>query len=397
MNCQEIQLTEVIKDIAAGPFGSNLKVSCFVNEGFPIVDGANLKRFKVTDNITKFVTEEKARSLHRSIAKRGDVIVTISGTLGQISYIPNNSKYEEYLCSQRQFRVTFDTTKVYVPYLVFYFHTYEGQHKILSFANQVGVPALSQPLKNFRQITVQLPDIKTQKKIANIVEVLNEKIEENENINNNLEAQAQALMLDYCDKVHDTAPLGTVMSFINGFAFRSSTYLSNGEYRIITIKNVQDGRVDAQGASFIDAVPTQMKPECNLQIGDVLLSLTGNVGRVGIVCEDNLLLNQRVAKFQPFDRRNLPFLYFYYRLPETKVRLETIAKGTAQANLSPVETLKLEFPFDQSLMSELSDSLSGMFSIIENNQIQNLALAETRDTLLPRLMSGELDVFNLDL
>lgn len=248
-----------------------------------------------------------------------------------------------------------------------------------------------------QNLEIMVPDYEEQKRISGILKSLDDKIAANTEVNKNLEAQAQALMLDYCDKVYDTAPLGTVMSFINGFAFRSSTYLSNGEYRIITIKNVQDGRVDAQGASFIDAVPTQMKPECNLQIGDVLLSLTGNVGRVGIVCEDNLLLNQRVAKFQPFDRRNLPFLYFYYRLPETKVRLETIAKGTAQANLSPVETLKLEFPFDQSLMSELSDSLSGMFSIIENNQIQNLALAETRDTLLPRLMSGELDVFNLDL
>ena len=183
-----IQLSDVITDIAEGPFGSNLKVSCFVNDGFPIIDGANLKSFKVTDNITKFVTEEKARSLHRSIAKRGDIVVTISGTLGQIAYIPEDSKYEEYLCSQRQFRVTFDTTKVYVPYLVFYFHTYEGQHKILSFANQVGVPALSQPLKNFRQIIIQLPDLDTQKKIAIIVELLNGKIEQNESINNNLAA-----------------------------------------------------------------------------------------------------------------------------------------------------------------------------------------------------------------
>lgn len=188
MECKEIQLSEVITDIAAGPFGSNLKVSCFVNEGFPIIDGANLKGFKVTDNITKFVTKEKARSLHRSIAKRGDIIVTISGTLGQIAYIPDDSKYEEYLCSQRQFRVTFDTTKVYVPYLVFYFHTYEGQHKILSFANQVGVPALSQPLKNFRQIAIQLPALEMQKKIANIVELVNGKIEQNESINNNLAA-----------------------------------------------------------------------------------------------------------------------------------------------------------------------------------------------------------------
>ena len=188
MRFETIKLNSVIKDIAAGPFGSNLKVSCFVDYGFPIIDGANLKGFKVTDNVTKFVTEEKARSLHRSIAHRNDVIVTISGTLGQIAYIPDTSKFEEYLCSQRQFRVTFDSDKVNVPYLVYYFHSYEGQHKILSFANQTGVPALSQPLKNFRNIEVDLPDIETQRKIASVLSSLDDKIELNEEINENLAA-----------------------------------------------------------------------------------------------------------------------------------------------------------------------------------------------------------------
>ena len=186
----EIELSTVIVDIAAGPFGSNLKVSSFVPVGFPIIDGANLKGYKVTDNITKFVTEEKARSLYRSIAKRNDVIVTISGTLGQIAYIPEDSQFQEYLCSQRQFRVTFDTSKVYVPYLVFYFHTYEGQNKILSFANQTGVPALSQPLKNFKKIKLNLPEIKEQQRIARVIENLNNKIEINNKINDNLQQQA---------------------------------------------------------------------------------------------------------------------------------------------------------------------------------------------------------------
>ena len=188
MQFRTIHLSDVITDIAAGPFGSNLKVSCFVDDGFPIIDGANLKGLKLTDNITKFVTEEKARSLHRSIAKRNDVVVTISGTLGQIAYIPLDSKYEEYLCSQRQFRVSFDTNEVYVPYIVFYFHTYEGQHKILSFANQVGVPALAQPLKNFRQIEINLPPLELQKKVAGIIESINKKIEANTEINENLTA-----------------------------------------------------------------------------------------------------------------------------------------------------------------------------------------------------------------
>lgn len=182
----EIELSSVITDIAAGPFGSNLKVACFVPFGFPIIDGANLKGFKVTDNLTKFVTEEKARSLSRSIARRGDVVVTISGTLGQIAYVPENSLFEEYLCSQRQFRVTFDASKVYAPYMVFYFHTYEGQHKILSFANQTGVPALSQPLKNFKKIRVSLPSYDEQKRIASFIETINNKIEHNEAINKNL-------------------------------------------------------------------------------------------------------------------------------------------------------------------------------------------------------------------
>lgn len=180
------KLGNYILDIAAGPFGSNLKVECFVPTGFPIIDGANLKSFKVTDNISKFVTEEKARSLHRSIAQKNDVIVTISGNVGQISYIPEDSKYEEYLVSQRQFRVTFDTIRIYVPFLVYYFHTKEGQHKILSFANQTGVPALAQPLKNFRNIDVDFPDIVIQKKIANILESIDDKIEINRQINDNL-------------------------------------------------------------------------------------------------------------------------------------------------------------------------------------------------------------------
>ena len=186
MMFNEIELSSVITDIAAGPFGSNLKVSCFVPYGFPIIDGANLKGFKVTDNLTKFVTEEKARSLSRSIARRGDVIITISGTLGQIAYIPDDSMFEEYLCSQRQFRVSFDTSRVYVPYLVFYFHTNEGQGKILSFANQTGVPALSQPLKNFRKIRIQLPSYKEQRRIASVIEAINDKIECNQKINDNL-------------------------------------------------------------------------------------------------------------------------------------------------------------------------------------------------------------------
>ena len=397
MMFNEIELSSVITDIAAGPFGSKLKVSCFVPYGFPIIDGANLKGFKVTDNLTKFVTEEKARSLSRSIARRGDVIITISGTLGQIAYIPDDSMFEEYLCSQRQFRVSFDSSRVYVPYLVFYFHTNEGQGKILSFANQTGVPALSQPLKNFRKIRIQLPSYTEQRRIASVIEAINDKIECNQKVNDNLEQQASAMVDQYFESVSSTVSFSDIMSFESGFAFQSSTYLPNGQYRIITIKNVQDGQIDTTGAAYIDELPQRMKSGCLLQVGDALLSLTGNVGRTGIVCENDLLLNQRVAKIVPHRKELLPLLYFIFRQPSMKTQLESIAKGTAQLNLSHVETLKLSVPYDVEVSLKLANALAPIYqAVIANNQ-QSLILASIRDLLLPKLMSGEIDVSDIQL
>lgn len=216
-------------------------------------------------------------------------------------------------------------------------------------------------------------------------------------LNKNLEQQAMALVSEYCASTIASIPLGEIMSFENGFAFQSKTYLSSGQYRIITIKNVQDGKIDSQGAAYINDVPSRMKSGCYLVPGDVLLSLTGNVGRAGIVFEENLLLNQRVAKVVPNDLSIIPWIYYYLRLPSTKTALETIAKGTAQQNLSPVETLKLTVPFEMLSAKELSQVLYPMFVQEITNEMETLRLANLRDTLLPKLMSGELDVSDIDL
>lgn len=246
-------------------------------------------------------------------------------------------------------------------------------------------------------LDIELPPIEEQRKIGGLLKAIDDKIELNNKINNNLEQQASVLVRQYCESLTSSVELGTVLSFENGFAFQSSSYHEKGKYRIITIKNVQDGRIDAQGAACIDDIPPHMKQGCFLTIGDVLLSLTGNVGRVGIVCENDLLLNQRVAKFIPKDIRTLPLLYFYFRLHSTKISLETISKGTAQQNLSPIETLKLEIPYETKQALELSNLLQPIFDTIYQKNIENIQLAEIRDSLLPKLMSGELDVSDIDI
>ncbi len=216
-------------------------------------------------------------------------------------------------------------------------------------------------------------------------------------VNDNLEQQAVLKVDQYFSATTKIVALSEIMDFVNGFAFQSSTYLPVGQYRIITIKNVQDGRIDSAGAAYIDCLPERMKKNCILEIGDALMSLTGNVGRVGIVCEDSLLLNQRVAKIVPHYKNFLPFLYFIFRKSSIKTQMESMAKGTAQLNLSPIEALNLSIPFERMTALAISKILKPIYQAIISNNQQNILLTALRDALLPKLMSGELDVSELDI
>lgn len=391
---REIELSSVITDIAAGPFGSNLKVECFVPSGFPIVDGANLKSYKVTDNITKFVTEKKARSLGRSIAKRGDVIVTISGTLGQISYIPDDSKYTEYLCSQRQFRVSFDENKVYAPYLVFYFHTYEGQNKILSFANQTGVPALSQPLKNFKKIRLQLPPLEQQKKIASVIEAINRKIEYNQKINDNLRQQAAALFANFYDRAETEVGFTEIIQILGGGTPKTgeSSYW-NGNVPFFTPKDV--------GSPYTLATEKTITEEglahCNSRlypINTVFVTARGTVGKVGLPGVP-MAMNQSCYALVGKDTHQL--LVYFYALKAVD-RLKHKASGAVFDAITTRD-------FDSEIIMKLSDDdekafldvAQPIYQAVLSNSIDNLGLAALRDSLLPKLMSGEIDVSAVQL
>ncbi|MEI3345730.1 MAG: restriction endonuclease subunit S [Dialister hominis] len=391
METMKIKLSEVIDDIAAGPFGSNLKVSCFVDYGFPIIDGANLKGYKVTDNITKFVTEEKARSLHRSIAKRGDVVVTISGTLGQIAYIPTDSKFKEYLCSQRQFRATFNPERVYPPYLVFYFHTWEGKHKILSFANQTGVPALSQPLKNFKNIIIELPSIEVQKKIASFCEMLNDKIEQNNKINKNLSEQLQALYTSEFDVTihHATAKLSDICHYsvekVNVDELSTKTYYST--------ENMQPNKVSSVEATNLPNI----KQTTRCHKGDVLVSNIRPYFKKIEYVTTECGCSTDVLCFVPASKELSAFLYETLYADRFFDYMVAGSKGTKMPRGDKQQIMQYEvvMPSSEQLLA-FNAAATPMLALITNGLLENERLSMLRDSLLPRLMAGELDVSDID-
>ena len=400
---KEIELSTAITDIAAGPFGSNLKVECFVPSGFPIIDGANLKGYKVTDNITKFVTEEKARSLSRSIAHRGDVIVTISGTIGQIAYIPEDSLYDEYLCSQRQFRVSFDSSMVYVPYLVFYFHTFEGQNKILSFANQTGVPALSQPLKNFKKICLCLPSLQEQRRIASIVETINDKIENNIKINDNLEQQAQSyfqeLFVDNADPEWTTgtiSDLGTVVGGSTPSKAKPEYYTESG-IAWITPKDLSNNKSKfvSHGENDITELGLRNSSASIMPEGTVLFSSRAPIGYIAIAAGE-VTTNQGFKSVVPKPEIGTPFVYFF--LKNTLPVIEGMASGSTfkEVSGSTMKNVPAVIP-DAETLAKFSDFCAPIFAQQRILEEQNQSLATLRDNLLPKLMSGEIDVSAVQL
>ena len=384
------KLGNYILDIAAGPFGSNLKVECFVPKGFPIIDGANLKGFKVTDNVSKFVTEEKARSLHRSIAKRNDVVVTISGNVGQISYIPEDSAFKEYLVSQRQFRVTFDTKRVFVPYLIYYFHTLEGQHKILSFANQTGVPALAQPLKNFKNIDIVLPSLVEQQRIASVLQSLDDKIEVNRRINDNLEQQAQALFNSW---LVDFEP------FKDGEFVESELGMIPKGWRVGTIgelieikygkdhKKLSDGEIPVYGSGGL-----MRKCESALYKGEsVLIPRKGTLNNVMYVNEAFWTVDTMFYSIPKIDNAVL-FTYLYLCGKD----LASMNSGSAVPSMTTeiLNNMQIVIPTEM-VMRDFNIKVTPVYNRIKHGNKESRRLAQLRDTLLPRLMSGELSVDGL--
>ena len=145
----------------------------------------------------------------------------------------------------------------------------------------------------------------------------------------------------------------------------------------------------------LNELPVNMPIECLLKPEDLIMSLTGNVGRVGLVYENNVLLNQRVLKIEP--KHNLCFLYSMYRNDFMKLRCEKISSGTSQKNLSPIELGKQVIPYSQVIAEKFEENNQSLLDTYVNNLIENQKLIELKEFLLPMLMNGQINVDDIEI
>lgn len=393
MGYETYRIADLIDEIAMGPFGSNIKVSCFVDSGIPVLNGSNLEGFSLSEKTFRYVTREKADSLNKANAHRGDIVITHRGTLGQIVFIPQDSKYDRYVISQSQFRVRCND-KVLPEYLVYYFHTPIGQHKLLSNASQVGVPALARPSSTFQQIEVVLPELSIQKRVVEIISTIQKKIVNNQELNDNLQQQAAELFSSLYDRSNTEVRFTDLIQILGGGTPKTgeNTYW-NGKIAFFTPKDVgtpytliTEKTISKEGLSHCNS---RLYP-----VNTVFVTARGTVGKVGM---SGVPMAMNQSCYALVGKETHQLLVYFYTLKAVD-RLKHKASGAVFDAITTRD-------FESEQIMKLSDDdakaflcvAKPMFQEVLNNNIENLRLSTLRDSLLPKLMSGEIDVSAVQL
>ena len=417
--------------LATGPFGSSISSKFFQDYGVPVIRGSNLSEtisLRLIDEKLVFISEEKAQEFKRSIVRKGDLIFTSWGTIGQVGLIDNRCKYSEYVVSNKQMKFTPDSEKADSLFLYYLFSSPEISGRIKNEAIGSSVPGYNLTL--LRSIELILPPLSEQKAIAHILGTLDDKIELNKQMNETLEAIARAIFKSWFvnfdpvrAKMEGKQPPGmdaaTADLFPDEFEESSLGLIPKG-WRVSTIgesvtivggstpstKNPdywEGGTInwttpkDLSSLSSPVLLNTQKKiTELGLtQIssgllpkGTVLLSSRAPIGYLAIA-EIPVAINQGyIGMICDKSLRN------HYVLHWTRENIQTIigrANGTtfleiSKSNFRPIELVMPNIK----VLDIFIEQVEGLYQMIVHNLQQSHTLATIRDTLLPKLISGKI-------
>lgn len=359
------------------------------------------KESKYTYHPEQYYSREASEKYKSSLIPKGATCVVCIGTIGEKITMAHCDLFTNQSIN------SIIPSDDYDPEFVYYLLKYNlGKVKSLNKGTASGREFVSK--STFLDMPVMVcKDKDTQIRIGKILSRYDALIENYQQKIKLLEEAAQRLYKEWFVDLHfpeyentkivdgvpegwEKAPISSIIKIKSGFAFKSKDFRKEGLYKIVTIKNVKDGNFDGVNVDKISILPNKIPEHCKLKEGDILLSLTGIVGRVCFVIGKNYLLNQRVAKLST---EYSSFAYCLFRSREMSIILSNLSNGVAQQNLSPIKTeqLKILIPDRQTLNS--FESMAGkMLTKVINLSTQIRFLTEARDRLLPKLMSGEIEV-----
>ena len=380
---------KLLADIQTGPFGSQLHKEDYVEVGTPIVTVEHLGNRVFTEQNLPMVSDEDKERLNKYVLKKGDIVFSRVGSVDRCSYV--DAAHDGWMFSGRCLRVR-PNEKMDDLFLYYYFCLEETKQYVRNIAVGATMPSINTKLLG--EVPITYPDIDTQRKIAKVLTAIDDQIENNSKINDNLQQQAAALFANFYDHAETEVSFTEIIQILGGGTPKTgeSSYWS-GNVPFFTPKDVGSPYT----LSTEKTITEEGLAHCNSRlypVNTVFVTARGTVGKVGLPGVP-MAMNQSCYALVGKETHQL--LVYFYTLKAVD-RLKHKASG---AVFDAITTRDFE---SETIMKLSDEDAKGFLDVAEpiyqavlSNSIENLRLATLRNSLLPKLMSGEIDVSDIQL
>lgn len=417
-NWKTYKLSELTTKIGSGATPRGGK-EAYLDSGISLIRSQNVLDFSFSTDGLAFIDDNQAKALNNVQIESRDVLLNITGdSVARVCKVPD--KWLPARVNQHVAIIRANQEVLCPEFLLYSLLTKRSKDTLLTLAS-AGATRNALTKTMIEEFEISIPNIKEQTAIAQILSTLDDKIELNLQQNKTLEQMAMALykhwfvdfgpfqngefvdsQLGMIPKGWEVKSIGEIIKIIGGYAFKSKDFSDNGE-KVIKIKNISNNVVSIIGS---DCIPNSVAENTNKKFlvlpGSYVIAMTGaEVGKVGIVPDygENLWLNQRVAMITDslFDNaENL--VGNYLQSAECYEIIQNLAYGSAQPNISTtgLESIKMVLPIDKSIIKFVLENFNKWDKLKVDNYSENQTLTTLRDTLLPKLISGEVRVKDVE-
>lgn len=385
----EVELKQ-IADVQTGPFGSQLKNEQYITGGTPVVTVEHLKDFRIIDFNYPSVTDEDKNRLSKYLLKQGDIVFTRVGSVDLSAFVKKHQ--DGWMFSSRMLRVRTNASEVDSRFLSYYFQQKNFRDYILNISVGATMPSINTEI--LKAIPVTYPPLSEQKSIASILSSLDDKIDLIHRQNATLEKMAETLFrqwfVEEAKEEWEVKPLGSLVTVKRGGSPRPiQDYLSDTGLRWLKISDATK-----ENSPFIFEIKEHIKIEglnktTHLKAGTLVLSNSATPGIPKFLHVDTCI-HDGWLHF-PKSHFSNEFLYLLFK----KIRPELLQQGNGSIFTNLKTDILKEYPIlipDKESLLFFDNQVKPIFNKILKNQTQIRTLTSLRDTLLPKLMGGEVRI-----
>ena len=386
----KIYLLGNIANVQTGPFGSQLHKEDYVEFGTPMVTVEHLGNRAFTKQNLPMISDSDKKRLNKYVLNEGDIVFSRVGSVDRCSYVDN--KHLGWMFSGRCLRIR-PCNVVYPLYLYYYFCMENTKQFIRNIAVGATMPSINTKL--MKDLEVPLPTMEIQQKIASILSALDDKIELNNKINENLESQAQAIFKAW---FVDFEPFGGVMPEDWKIGMIKDIIELHDSKRI-PLSGSEREKMDKiypyYGAtSCMDYVDNYIFDGKYLLLGEDGTVIDKNGYPILQYVEGKFWVNNHAHIITGKLGYTVEILYLLFK----QTNVKHIVTGAVQPKISQANLKKV--PVTISSIKDLdafNNIIQPIFAMIRKNRNENEKLALLRDTLVPKLMNGEIDVSEVNI